>query len=284
MSERSPEQESAHLYADTGWPVFPCRPGGKEPAIPSAHPQGDPSRTSCTGQCGRDGHGFHDATDRHGQIQAWWKAYPGANVAIRTGHPGPDVLDVDNHGQDANGFAGYNQLKREGLTGTPRAIIQTPHDGLHSYYKGTEQPNGRLRAAHIDFRGQGGYVVAPPSKVDGKPYVVVQHQASQDTFNWQAARQLLAPEQQRQPARPLEFKDERGIDGLVRWVESQGKGNRNDGLYWALNRAIEGGHLDKLDALRDAAIRAGHPAREADATLRSAMKRADSRFPDREAG
>jgi hypothetical protein len=194
------------------------------------------------------------------------------------------VLDVDNHGQDANGFAGYNQLKREGLTGTPRAIIQTPHDGLHSYYKGTEQPNGRLRAAHIDFRGQGGYVVAPPSKVDGKPYVVVQHQASQDTFNWQAARQLLAPEQQRQPARPLEFKDERGIDGLVRWVESQGKGNRNDGLYWALNRAIEGGHLDKLDALRDAAIRAGHPAREADATLRSAMKRADSRLPDREAG
>ena len=46
-------------YAALGLPSFPLAPGRKEPAIPAAHPAGDPV---CRGECGRLGHGFHDAT------------------------------------------------------------------------------------------------------------------------------------------------------------------------------------------------------------------------------
>ena len=64
----------ALAYARRGWPVFPCRPGRKEPDT---------------------AHGFKDATTDPERITAWWTAVPGRNVAIATGAPGPDVLDVD---------------------------------------------------------------------------------------------------------------------------------------------------------------------------------------------
>ncbi len=69
--------DRALAYARHGWPVFPCVPGGKEPATR---------------------HGFRDASTDPGQIRHWWNRLPGANVAIATGSPGPDVLDVDQHG------------------------------------------------------------------------------------------------------------------------------------------------------------------------------------------
>jgi len=85
MTTRPPSEHAAHRYADAGWPVFPCRPGSKVPATE---------------------HGFHDAATSHRQITRWWSAQPEANLAIATGHPGPDVLDVDLK----NGRSGYAAL------------------------------------------------------------------------------------------------------------------------------------------------------------------------------
>lgn len=84
----------ALAYARHGWLVFPCRSGSKEPATR---------------------HGFHDATTHDDQIRAWWNRQPTANIGIATGQPGPDVLDIDQHGQAGNGFAAYHQLSRAGL-------------------------------------------------------------------------------------------------------------------------------------------------------------------------
>jgi len=71
---------------------------------------------------------------------------------------------------------------------------RTPSGGLHAYFTGTDQRNGHLAAHHLDFRGQGGYVLAPPSTVSGKPYVVVHRRAINAVFNWRAARALLDPQ------------------------------------------------------------------------------------------
>ena len=162
--ERSP-REAALAYAAAGWPVFPCRWGSKEPATSN---------------------GFYDATTDQAQIREWWRRDPARNVAIATGAPGPDVVDVDVR-EDGSGFAALNQAIRAGLIGGHHAIVRTPSTGMHLYYQGTDQRSGSVRGRHLDFRSQGGYVVAPPSYAGGARYVVVKHEpATGVTVSWDA--------------------------------------------------------------------------------------------------
>ena len=83
------------------------------------------------------------------QIRAWWQAQPGRNVAIATGAPGPDVLDVDVRAE-GDGYDAYDQLRQAGLLDGALAIVTTPSGGLHAYYTGTAQRCGRLPARHLD--------------------------------------------------------------------------------------------------------------------------------------
>ena len=80
-------------YAERGWPVFPCRPGQKTPATL---------------------HGYLDATTDPGQVIAWFGRHPELNLAIATGAPGPDVLDIDQRGQAGDGFPALAQLAPPG--------------------------------------------------------------------------------------------------------------------------------------------------------------------------
>jgi Bifunctional DNA primase/polymerase, N-terminal len=255
MSRARGREDAAHRYADAGWRVFPAEPGGKRP-IPE--------------------HGYLDATTGHRQIQHWWRAEPRSNVAIATGAPGPDVLDVDRH-KDGDGFAAFNRLKQAGLVREPMAIIRTPSGGFHAYYQGTgHQRNGHIPGVYVDFRSQGGYVVAPPSTIAGRTYEVAQKQASADTFDWAAAKQLLDPQPQRQPYRAPERTADgpRDVSHLAAWVAAQPEGNRNAGLYWAANRAIEAGDTATLDSLANAARAAGLDEREIGRTIASAQQAA----------
>jgi hypothetical protein len=280
--DSSPALEAAHNYAEHGWPVFPCAPGAKVPAIPAAHPEGDPARQTCHGECGREGHGFWDATTDHAQIDKWWSRAPERNVAVATGAPGPDVVDVDNHGERGNGFSAWNKAQHEGLVRDPMAVVQTPGGGLHAYFKGTEQRSAKIPGQHLDFRAQGGYVVAPPSRAGGRQYEVVKHQPSEATVDFGAVRQLVEPQRQRTPVRlPERAGRPHDVGHLAGWVAELPEGNRNDGLYWASCRAIEAGDRTTLDAIAKAAQDAGLAEREVDRTIRSALRGA-GRSPERE--
>jgi Bifunctional DNA primase/polymerase, N-terminal len=249
----TPREEAAHRYSEFGWPVFPVAPGAKTPTTSN---------------------GFLDATTSHRQIESWWRARPAANVAIATGAPGPDVVDVDVH-KNGSGFGAWNELKRAGLVPDAKAIVRTPSGGMHAYFTGTDQRNGHIPDRHIDFRAQGGYVVAPPSVVGGKPYYVVQHQLSAATFDWPAAREHLAPAPSAAPAPRAAhaFPDgPRDVSHLARWVASQPEGNRNAGLFWAANRAVEAGDTESLVAIGRAAREAGLDDREIERTIRSALR------------
>src|SRR5262249_6866135 len=104
-------------------------------------------------------------------IREWWQRHPNANVGIATGAAsGLVVLDVDpDHG---GGESAELYMPGEALPST--LIARTGGGGLHMYFK---HPGGRIRNSAselgpgLDVRGDGGYVVAPPSvHFSGKPY------------------------------------------------------------------------------------------------------------------
>jgi Bifunctional DNA primase/polymerase, N-terminal len=239
-----------------GWPVFPTRPN----ADPCPGPGGCPCKRPLTE------HGCLDASTSPQVIRAWWRRWPDANVAIATGAPGPDVLDVDIK-PDGDGWAAFNRLKAAGLLAGARALVRTPSGGLHSYYAGTSQRNGKLTRHHLDFRSAGGYVLAPPSRVHGLLYELLDHRAAANgRLDWQAVTRLLDPPA---PASPR-GRSTGDLGKLAAWVAAQPEGNRNDGLFWAACRAIEGGH--DPEALVLAATVAGLSEQEARRTIDSARR------------
>lgn len=166
--------DAALAYAARGWPVFPCAPGSKVPAIAGSR-------------------GVLDATTDPSQIRAWWASMPTANIGIATGAPGPDVLDVDVK-PDGDGWPALARIAAAGLTSLAGDLTQTPGGGLHAYFTGTAQRNGRIPGQHLDFRGTGGYVLAPPSAVGGRPYQRLDHAAPiGGPVDWLAIRALLDP-------------------------------------------------------------------------------------------
>jgi len=258
-ADQHPTVAQALEYARCGWRVFPCQPGTKEPAT---------------------GHGFRDASTDPDRIRAWWRRNPYANLAIATGAPGPDVLDVDQHGPAGNGYAALLKLKHADLLETAGTIVRTPHGGLHAYFTGSTQPSGRLRRHHLDFKAAGGYVLVPPSDVDGRPYYHVRRAEPSGGLSWEAVTGLLDP----QPDRPAQPTATFNADAshLAAWVERLEEGNRNAGLFWAACRAVESGQHAVLEDLAAAAAKTGLAEREISRTIDSA-RRSGGRQTQREA-
>ena len=248
--------DAAVRYARRGWPVFPCKPGSKEPAT---------------------AHGFLDATTDVAQIERFWSRRPDMNVAIATGGDGPDVLDVD----VAHGRPGYQSLRaaiRAGLVPSPIVRVMTPSGGMHLYYRGDEQRNGSLPAHGLDFRGEGGYVLAPPSQVEGRQYLVVHAWNSRPSnIDFGRIRDHFEPPQLR--LQPVLDVGHQSTGRLAEWVARQHEGNRNQATFWAACRAAEVGDSDALDAIAEAAVSTGLTKRAVDMTIASAVRTVGQRGP-----
>jgi hypothetical protein len=248
----------ALAYANRGWPVFPCQPGQKIPATR---------------------HGYRDATTDPQQITEWFSRHPDSNLAVATGTPGPDVLDVDQHGPAGNGFGAFARLRAAGLLDGASTCIRTPSGGLHLYFTGSDQRNGHLPACHLDFRSAGGYVLTPPSQVGGHPYQRILTLPGQGGLDWQAIIRLLEPDRQFQRSAFRQLPGP-GITRLARWIAAQPEGNRNAGLFWAANRALETNPAEDLSPLAAAARQAGLTDPEIARTLNSACRADQARRRD----
>ncbi|MGD0333076.1 MAG: bifunctional DNA primase/polymerase [Xanthobacteraceae bacterium] len=141
--QQTPIAQAAAFYLTRGWSVLPLRHGEKRPLI----------RWEMLQQARADAQ----------TVAQWFTRWPDVNVGIVTGEiSNLIVLDVDpKHGGDDS----LAELERryEPLPETVEA--HTGGGGRHLYFAhpGGFVPNRAGLAQGIDLRGDGGYIVAPPS-------------------------------------------------------------------------------------------------------------------------
>lgn len=266
---------SALAAAMCGWPVFPCRPGDKRPAVDDW-----PNR----------------ATTDFGRIARYWKDHPATNIGVACGRAGLVVIDLDaNKGEmpapwDAepgvrDGLDVWAVLRERHDPTFPQWLatntVATPSGGQHWYFAGTGHRNtAGMAGPMVDTRADGGYVLAAGSVVNGRPYETLDDADPVPLPGW-VARLLTKPEP---PPRPAWFGFERAgtiavaLEGLVRTVLEAPQGQRNSTLNWAAYRAGEyasAGHLDETEAaeaLYAAGLASGLTDRETRATIASGLR------------
>lgn len=139
-------KEWALAYAGMGCAVFPLRPRDKRPATEN---------------------GCKAATTDKQQIESWWDACPDYNIGIATGSISGGLVVIDLDVDEDKGISGYESLKdwqRENgeLPETWTSI--TGRGGYHFLYRdGASNRNRAGLYEGVDIRGEGGYIVAPPS-------------------------------------------------------------------------------------------------------------------------
>lgn len=189
---------TAIALADRGWHVFPLAPGSKKPA---------------KGSAGQD-----DATCDVERVMQWWTDTPEANIGVHCRPSGLYVIDLDRHDPAADGLESWR--RRACAHGhRPTAMVRTAGGGLHLYYRAPADVELRNTAGKlgpgIDTRGNG-YVVAPPSIVDGRPYAPVEpRRPVADLPEWIV--EALKPPTPR-PAPPVTLPPSTDPDAVVRRV------------------------------------------------------------------
>src|SRR5579872_3597250 len=244
---------SALGAAARGYPVILMRitAGGKFPALPSAHPDGDPMRGRCRGECGRLGHGIYDATCDEGRLLEMLRLsrHP-TGYAIACGVEPHNILGLDLDRKD--GLDGVERLadvaEVVGFELPPTIEVATPSGGLHRWYgmpPSVHVPNavgriGAIRAPGVDIRSRGGQLVGPGSRGPHGAYQLI---SDPDTPLAPCPPPLLtllipAPRpayaEPRGPVRPS-----KRIAGLIATVLDAKPGRRNDSLFWASCRMAE---------------------------------------------
>ncbi len=232
-------------------------------------------------------HGFHDASTDPQQVTAWWASRPNAGLAIPTGKAsGVVVVDVDVHG--ANGYDALDQATRRHLLDGWELAVQTPSDGRHLYFPADPhlpQLCWQVARAGIDFRGDGGYVVVPPSarEIDGasESYTVTDFARGRAMpVDAERLRDFLGPRPTSTPRSVTSF-DHGEVERLASWVSRLQEGERNHGLFWAACTMAEHGVAsdEALDALTTAGASVGLSEREVFTTVRSAFRTVHGSLP-----
>lgn len=149
----SPLADAAHDYVERGLAIIPLGVGKKEPVTKS---------------------GLNDWTDNPGQIDVWWgqgehagkRGNPSYNIGMACGQVSGGIIaiDLDCHSDEANGlhFLRDWEVEHGKLPETWTQI--TGSGGKQLFYRaGQDIRNSANGEIGVDVRGNGGYVVLPPS-------------------------------------------------------------------------------------------------------------------------
>lgn len=281
-----PSFDWVDFYLAKGWRIFPlhwiengsctCRKG---------------SECRSAGKHPRNQNGFHGATTDLVLIRSWLIRWPRANLGIATGGlESVVIIDVDpRHG----GLKSLAELEDRYAMFPQTYTVKTGSGGFHFYFTmcGIDPPirnSAGYLGAGLDVRGEGGYVVVPPSENQMGEYTVEVNADVAPIPRW-VIDLLHAPKR----ARPTSHSDvsrfttqgglttvgvtPRDLDDAVMEMIRTPEGCRNPTLnfiaFWA-GRRIKQGVLDlneAVDRLTAAAALVGLDNEEIERTLWSGL-------------
>ncbi len=172
--------QAALAFARRGWPVFPCNEKNGRPLV-----GGD---RDAAGKVIPNSGGLHKATCDEAQIVTWWSKWPRAQIGLHSGAGGLLHLDFDPRVDrsvtetvdEQTGEVGELVEEKVWTVDLLKAALfvqmgaplpdtltsLTPSGGEHKWFlmpEGEPIGNRGNLPEHVDVRGQGGYVIAPPS-------------------------------------------------------------------------------------------------------------------------
>ena len=223
--------------------------------------------------------GFLDASADLDVVAGWWRRWPEALIGVPTGErSGSVVLDLDAPGEahTADGIAAFVAVQDDRAL-PPHPVVRTRSGGEHHYFSAATARPVRNRASKIapgiDQRGQGGYVVVPPSPGYSRVNDVW---PPPPPPAW--LLDLMAP-----PPPPVRRymgvpKPMQSFAALVRFAATATEGERNSRAYWAacrIGQAVAQGHIGQAAAIAmiaQAGQHAGLSEREATLTAASGVE------------
>jgi len=210
-------------------------------------------------------------------IKRWWTLWPDSMIGIITGKiSGLAVIDIDT----PEGLTGIKEYLPDDLL-TPCA--ETPRGGMHLYFKmnGEDLRNNAGAIKGVDFRAEGGYVVAPPSiNGTGKAY------------RWKTGMELGAAPLASLPEQYIKYLNSFSLYTRAREEQNGGfkvrqdssffvKGNRDNGLFHVANCLAKGGceteTISEVLEILAQNCNPPFPEREIAAKIKSALDRAARR-------
>lgn len=234
--------KAALEYAKRGWSVHPLKPCDKTPASLN---------------------GFKDATRSEKTINKWWHSNLNANIGIATGEKsGFFVIDID--GEQGEEHLAQLEKLHGGLPPTMEAETKRGRHILFRLPLGKVKNSAGKIGPQIDVRGDGGYIVAAPSKhPDGGLYAWKSRHSPDDIGIADAPEWLLelvvAPPRGNSDVRGTGHTLREGYAGgesnimqsALRSVSDAPKGERNETLNKAafiLGQYIGAGCLKRAEA------------------------------------
>jgi len=205
-------REASRGLIERGFEIFPLQPGKK---IPFAGTRG-----------------CKDASKDDEIVFEWSRKWPNANIGVACGEAS-DIIAID---VDVKAAAGGGDslvwLWNQGKELTRTLTVRTPTGGLHFYYRwiaGVSNSQGRI-APGIDVRSDGGYVVAPPSVIEGQPYTWVTEAPIVELPAWLKAELTAEPEP------PCKTDGNFSDEDFALWLASKTEEERQEALAWAAKR------------------------------------------------
>ena len=182
----SPLGQAALSYARRGWPVFPCRE--RDDRIV----KGNGDTMTLKAKAPYVGSGVKDATRDEEVIKGWWRRWPDAMIGLAMGHNGLFALDFDPRIDEDSGEVFTLDTLKAALVEQmgcelPKSLsAMTQSDGVHVYLRQPTDGGEPIRnrgnlPRHVDVRGLGGYVIAPPS-------ILYREDGTEGRYSWLSNR------------------------------------------------------------------------------------------------